>query len=75
MQDVAVRSGQRSCFMGKDFTDETIEGAIQAVAQADLTVVVGTSLQVYPFAGLVDYSQQVLVINKDHWRSRMNMAC
>ena len=50
---------------GEGFTDETIEGAIQAVAQADLTVVVGTSLQVYPFAGLVDYSQQVLVINKE----------
>ncbi len=41
-----VRSGQR--FMG--FTDETIEGAFKPL-QADLTVVVGTSLQVYPLQG------------------------
>lgn len=35
-----------------------MDQAVQLVAQADLLVVVGTSLQVYPAAGLVDYAPQ-----------------
>ena len=48
------------------FADAQIEAAISAVAQAELLVVVGTSLQVYPFAGLIQYQQtpSVLVINE-----------
>ena len=48
------------------FTDDQIEAAISAVTQAELLVVVGTSLQVYPFAGLIQYQQtpSVLVINQ-----------
>lgn len=48
------------------FADAQIEAAIAAVAQAELLVVVGTSLQVYPFAGLIQYQQtpSVLVINQ-----------
>lgn len=35
--------------------DATVEGAIRSIAQADLLVVAGTSLAVYPAAGLLDY--------------------
>lgn len=51
---------------GEGFTQETLQQAVEAVAQARLIVVVGTSLNVYPFAGLVDYRKNasVLVINK-----------
>lgn len=34
-----------------------IESAAQLVAQADMLVVIGTSLQVYPAAGLIDVAQ------------------
>lgn len=48
------------------FSEETITAAINAVANAQLVVVVGTSLQVYPFAGLLQYqnSQNCLIINQ-----------
>ena len=42
--------------------------SIQAVASAELVVVVGTSFKVYPFAGLLQYVQPkvpVIVINKE----------
>ena len=48
------------------FSEETTTAAINAVANAQLVVVVGTSLQVYPFAGLLQYqnSQNCLIINQ-----------
>lgn len=41
--------------------------AIQAIAQADLLIVGGTSLVVYPAAGLIRYFQgkHLVLINKD----------
>ena len=33
-----------------------IEAAIQVIAAADVVLVVGTSMQVYPAAGLLDYA-------------------
>ena len=41
----------------------TVAGAIQAIAQADLLIIGGTSLTVYPAAGLIDsYSGRDLVL-------------
>ena len=37
--------------------DAVITAAVRAIAQADVLVVAGTSLAVYPAAGLVDYFQ------------------
>lgn len=37
--------------------EEVITGAVQAIAQAELLVVAGTSLVVYPAAGLLRYFQ------------------
>lgn len=46
--------------------DRTVRGAISAISQADLMIIGGTSLAVYPAAGLIDYFQgdALVVINK-----------
>jgi len=47
--------------------DACIMGAIQAIAEADLLIVGGTSLTVYPAAGLIRYYQgnRLVLINRD----------
>ena len=47
--------------------DRTIHESIAAIAQADLLIVAGTSLTVYPAAGLVHYFQgrRLVLINRD----------
>ncbi|MCU6747563.1 NAD-dependent protein deacylase [Faecalicatena acetigenes] len=44
----------------------TIEKAVQAIAQADMLLIGGTSLVVYPAAGFIDYfrGRHLVVINK-----------
>ena len=45
---------------------ETIEGAVNSIANADMLIIGGTSLMVYPAAGLIDYyrGDKLVVINK-----------
>lgn len=45
----------------------TIENAVHAISNADLLIVAGTSLTVYPAAGLVNYYQgnRLVLINRD----------
>lgn len=45
----------------------TLEGAIHAIQNADLLIVAGTSLTVYPAAGLVNYyrGSRMVLINRD----------
>lgn len=45
-----------------------IEMALRAMTQADTVVIVGTSFQVYPFAGLIQYTggnAKILTVNKE----------
>lgn len=44
----------------------TIEGAVNAIAQADMLIIGGTSLVVYPAAGLIQYfcGKHLVLINK-----------
>jgi len=45
-----------------------VQRAVGAMAQADLVVIVGTSMRVYPFAGLLDYRNDqapVVVVNQE----------
>ena len=44
-----------------------IEDSVQAIAQADLLLVLGTSLTVYPAAGLIRYyrGHRLVLINRD----------
>lgn len=46
--------------------DEVISGAIQAISEADTLIIGGTSLVVYPAAGLIDYfnGKYLVLINK-----------
>ena len=46
--------------------DSTIRGSINAIANADTLIIGGTSLVVYPAAGLIDYfnGKNLVLINK-----------
>jgi len=46
--------------------DETVTGAVRAIASADMLIVGGTSLVVYPAAGLLRYfkGKYLVVVNK-----------
>ncbi len=47
--------------------DRTVNGAISAIMDADMLIVAGTSLTVYPAAGLINYYQgdRLVLINRD----------
>lgn len=51
---------------GEMLNDEVIAGAIKAISEADLLIVGGTSLAVYPAAGLINYyrGKDLVLINK-----------
>ena len=46
---------------------DTIEKSVMAIRQADLMIVAGTSLTVYPAAGLIRYyrGSRLVLINRD----------
>lgn len=48
--------------------DGVIENAIEAIQKADLLIIAGTSLRVYPASGLIRYFRgtNLVVINKEH---------
>lgn len=47
--------------------DDTVENAIDAIADADVLIVAGTSLTVYPASGLINYykGNKLILINRD----------
>ena len=47
--------------------DATVEGAIKAIRNADMLIIGGTSLTVYPASGLINYfnGDNLVLINKD----------
>ena len=51
---------------GESLDEATIEGAVEAIASADLLIIGGTSLVVYPAAGLVQYfrGDHLAIVNK-----------
>ena len=53
-----------------------IEASVRAIRQADLLIIGGTSLAVYPAAGLVDYfnGNKLVVINKTPTKADMTAA-
>ena len=52
---------------GEALREETIQGAVDSISGADLLIVGGTSLNVYPAAGLLRYFQgeHIVLINRD----------
>ena len=51
----------------ESLNSRTVEGAVDAIYDADLLIVAGTSLTVYPAAGLIDYyrGNRLVLINRD----------
>ena len=51
---------------GESLDSQTLRGAITSISRADMLIVGGTSLQVYPAAGLIDYYEgnKLVLINK-----------
>ena len=51
---------------GEGLDNSTVEGAISAISKADLMIIAGTSLVVYPAAGLINYfnGKNLVLINK-----------
>ncbi|CEO29072.1 NAD-dependent protein deacylase [Paraclostridium sordellii] len=54
--------------------DEVINKAISAISKADLLIIGGTSLVVYPAAGFINYfkGKNIVVINKDNIKLNKN---
>ncbi len=52
---------------GELLDDETVNGALRAIRRADMLIVAGTSLTVYPAAGFVDHfrGKYLVLINRD----------
>ena len=59
-------SKQRKNNYEEGLNDRTVRGAIRAIEEADLMIIGGTSLAVYPAAGLIDYyrGDRLVLINK-----------
>lgn len=62
---------------GEGLDDDVVRGAISHIRQADMLIVGGTSLAVYPAAGLIDYYEgdKLALINKSDtpYDSRANL--
>lgn len=56
---------------GESLNQETISNSIRAISEADTLIVGGTSLIVYPAAGLIDYfrGRHLVLINKSETRA------
>lgn len=52
---------------GEGLDNDVISGAVQAIREADMLIVGGTSLVVYPAAGLINYykGNKLVLINRD----------
>ena len=52
----------------ENLNEEVIEGAVEAIMHADMLIIAGTSLVVYPAAGMVRYyrGDRLVLINKSH---------
>ena len=51
---------------GEGLDDSTVSGAVNAIASADMLIIGGTSLTVYPAAGLIHYfrGKHLMLVNK-----------
>lgn len=54
--------------------DQAVEHAIEAISRADMLIIGGTSLSVYPAASFVRYfrGRHIVIINKDHLSYRLD---
>lgn len=54
--------------------EEAVSGALRAISRADMLIIGGTSLRVYPAAGYIGYfsGRHTVVINKEHLPCRLD---
>ena len=47
--------------------DEAVENAVRAISRADLMIIAGTSLTVYPAASFINYfhGKRLVILNRD----------
>ncbi len=77
-EEIAAGSGVPHCkcgglvkpdvvLYGEPLDGDTVQGAVEAIAEADVLIVAGTSLTVYPAAGFVDCfrGKHLVLINRD----------
>lgn len=59
---------------GENLPDKAVEDAINAIKSADMLIIAGTSLQVYPAANLIyDFcGEHLVVINKEELKVQLN---
>ena len=59
---------------GEQLPEKDVEGAIRAISQADMLIIAGTSLQVYPAAGFINHfaGEHIVVINKEPLNIMLN---
>ena len=52
---------------GEKLPDEAVNGAVEAISKADMLIIGGTSLQVYPAANYISYfsGRHLIVINRE----------
>lgn len=79
MDDVMRQDGTPKCacggifrpdivFYGQQLNPDNIERSLAHISKADLVIVIGTSLTVYPVAGFINYrsrSSKLVIINRD----------
>jgi len=55
---------------GEGLPEDAVENAVYAISQADMLIIAGTSLQVYPAASFIQYfrGKHIVVINKEELR-------
>ena len=61
---------------GENLPDEAVDNAIYAIRSADLLIIAGTSLKVYPAAGFIRYfaGNHLVVMNKEKLNVPINKA-
>lgn len=59
---------------GEQLPEDAVEGAIASIEAADMLIIGGTSLTVYPAAGFIRYfrGKHIVVINRDELSVRLN---
>ncbi len=59
---------------GESLPDKAVENAVNAIRKADMLMIAGTSLQVYPAAGFIHYfsGKHIVVINKEQLKVSLN---
>ena len=62
---------------GEQLPDEAVSGAVHVISSADMIIIGGTSLSVYPAASFVNYfsGKHLIIINKDHLRYSLRPDC